>query len=103
MPAELILRNYIITSQLAARPNRGAKRRSNGGTWDFEDGGWVLPRPLFRRFGITLSPSRNGTLPPNGREKLASSGFKKVTKVLLYWFVKFSTLEITFVFFKRVV
>lgn len=34
MPTELILRNYIITSQLAARPNRGAKRRSNGGTSD---------------------------------------------------------------------
>lgn len=34
MPTELILRNYIITSRLAARPNRGAKRRSNGGTSD---------------------------------------------------------------------
>ena len=38
MPAELILRNYIITArQPAARPNRGGKRRSNGGAWDFED------------------------------------------------------------------
>lgn len=31
MPLELILRNYIITSGLAARPNPSVKRRSNGG------------------------------------------------------------------------
>lgn len=31
MPLELILRNYIITSGLAARPNPSVKGRSNGG------------------------------------------------------------------------
>lgn len=79
MPTELILRNYIITSQLAARPNRGAKRRSNGGTSDSKTPRvrFAAPFPRVETHSEITSPA------PAIRKSIANVCEKFVTNAIV--------------------